>query len=1066
MKKKISFLFLPLFLFILLTVSVAAATPIGSAEELAALMQNTNGWDKDYVLTADIDLSNVEQSPIGSYDKPFSGTFDGSGHTVTLVLRADFTAGLFGVLESATVKNLTVAGKVTNDFFAETAETKDELGQYPGTGGLAAVVLGGVTIENCKSSVSVTGPGNIGGLVGNIHAFTEAPVSVIACESDGAINSLIGNAGGLIGRIFTTATGGDVTVRNCVNRTDVTLPSEDRCRVGGIIGYIRTLKATVLVEDCENTGDITGTNSGAKASNYPYAGGIVGRNEVAEGATAAIRITDCINTGAISSTQCAGGITAYMSRADVCTENESGVFTSLNAGGVDGFLCAAGILGYSESKSVSPARSIVKNCLNIAPISSVSNAGGIIARWYGFDIAGCANLSTAISPTVSGGIAGKGFGETACEMKDSYYLDTAAAAVSEGAPACSDRGNTAIAWSDIANKDVFSALEFSPFAFAMDANGLTLHTFAGETPAVVTAAPPAETTAPEETEAPETTAPPVTTAVIETTAAPIETTVADLPSETNAGNPTLRILLICIAVIAAIALVLLLLKKRSLPLLIACTLILISAIALLIVGSASNWFTASEDVSATTTAPLQTTANPSSDQPNLPAPGSVDIAGDFTFLVAGNWAWNDYEAEENSENVVDIAIHRRNAGIAEKYGVNILSEDIVKYATSMGTGDGYRKLYTDYMAGDSNYDAAMVGTYDVATLAYNGYIQDLNDIEHLDLTKPYWDQKANKDLSMQGKMYYTTGDISLADNRATYTLFFSKEMINTYGMQDPYELVRNGDWTLETFGNMVKTIGSDDNMDGIYDKNDTFGLLTPTDTHLAILSAADERICTINEKGQLELTFYSERTVNLYDRWMEIVGDHAHTYNYQFNYMTGATGLQSSNEERISMFNTGKALFYSHTMFYMDSLRDLESDFGILPYPKLDAEQENYGNLVSAWHSQFLCVPVLNNDLARIGIVLEELAYQGKKLLTPAYYEKTLVGQYTRDEESAEMLDLIFANLVFDVGAYYNIGTYKDELGAMPRSGRSLTTIYETFRPVAETKIKQINDFFAQTLMY
>ncbi len=451
------------------------------------------------------------------------------------------------------------------------------------------------------------------------------------------------------------------------------------------------------------------------------------------------------------------------------------------------------------------------------------------------------------------------------------------------------------------------------------------------------------------------------------------------------------------------------------------------------------------------------------DAPNLPTAEEIgDISGDFHFLVAGNWAWNDYASEGEEGSVVDAAIFRRNQYILNKYDVNITNEDIVRYSSAMGNGDGYTKLYREYMAGDSNYDAAMLGTYDVATLAYNGYIHDLNDIPNLDLTKDYWDQRANADLSMNGKMYYTTGDISVADNRATYVLFFSKDMIEKYGMDNPYDLVADNEWTLEKFGEMVKSVGTDENNDGIYDKNDTFGLLTPTDTHLAILAAADERVSTINDAGQIELTFYSERIVNLYDQYLSIASDHAHTYNYQYNYLTGERKMNATDEERVGMFNTGHALFYSHTMFYMDHLRDIESDFGILPYPKFEKEQENYGNLVSAWHSQFLCVPENSKDLARTGIILEELAYQGKQMLTPAYYEKTLVGQYTRDEESAEMLDLIFANLVYDVGIYYNIGTYKDCLASIVRTGQSLTTIYETYRTSAEAKINKINEFFSQ----
>lgn len=491
--------------------------------------------------------------------------------------------------------------------------------------------------------------------------------------------------------------------------------------------------------------------------------------------------------------------------------------------------------------------------------------------------------------------------------------------------------------------------------------------------------------------------------------------------------------------------------KKRLSLLLACV-----ALCTLFASCDKN------DKPVETTADTVATTEKSPDTPDLPDPSSIDIAGDFNILVAGNWAWNDFASETIEGNVVDAAICRRNEYMLSKYGVKIQNEDIVRFNSSGGTGDGYVKLYTEYMAGDHSYDAAMVGTYDVATLAYNGYIHDLNEIEHLDLSKSYWDQKANEDLSMNGKMFYTTGDISVADNRSTHALFFNKEMIKMYGMENPYDLVRSGEWTLETFGEMVKQVGSDDNNDGIYDKNDTFGLFSARDNNLAMLAAAGEKICTINDRGQLELTLYNERVVNLYDRYLPIVDDDAHTFNWQYNYITNERATQASNAERIGMFDNNRCLFYFHMLFYVDEMRDIQTDFGILPFPKYDAAQESYGHYVSAWHSQFLCVPKTVQDLARTGIVLEELAYQGKQMLTPAYYEKTLVGQRTRDEESVDMLDLIFATRVYDVGIYYNIGTYKDQIGNFLETGQSLTTIYETYRGAAEVKIQEINDFFAQ----
>ena len=367
------------------------------------------------------------------------------------------------------------------------------------------------------------------------------------------------------------------------------------------------------------------------------------------------------------------------------------------------------------------------------------------------------------------------------------------------------------------------------------------------------------------------------------------------------------------------------------------------------------------------------------------------------------------------------------------------------------------------MAGECNYDAAMIGTYDVATLAYNGYLHDLNDTAYINLTKPYWDQKANQDLSINGKMYYTTGDISAGDNRVTHVLLFNKDMVSAYDLDDPYELVKEGKWTLETFGAMVKQVGGDTNNDGLQNQHDTYGLLCSRDNNLAILAGAGERICTINEAGAMELTMYSERVVNLYDKYLDIVYDRAHVFNYQYNYETG-TNVASSvwGEYRNSMFDNDQAMFYFTMLSAIDYHRDSEVDFGILPYPKYDETQEEYGHYIAAWHAQFLCIPETPGDIDRTSFILEMLAYQGQQLLTPAYYEKTLVGQYTRDEESSDMLDIIFATRVYDVGVYYNIGGYKDQLSQIFENRKTVTNIYETYKLSAESKIARINAFFQQ----
>ena len=492
--------------------------------------------------------------------------------------------------------------------------------------------------------------------------------------------------------------------------------------------------------------------------------------------------------------------------------------------------------------------------------------------------------------------------------------------------------------------------------------------------------------------------------------------------------------------------------KRTIALLLAC--------AMLCPLFAACGKDSPDTTSDSTTASTEATRDPNA--PDFDADSIGDISGDFNILVSGNYARNDFAAENGEGTAVQNAVYRRNEYMREKFNVNITNEDLIKFNSATGSGVGFTKLYTDYISGDKTYDAAMVGTYDVATLAYSGYIHDLNAIENLNLSKSYWDQKANENLSIGGKMFYTTGDITIIDNMVTNAILFNKDMIKNYGLDNPYTLVEDNEWTLEKFGSLVKAVGEDKDQNGIYDSNDTYGLLTWNDAMLSILGASGEKICSINN-DKLELTFYNERVVSLYDMWEDIVFDQAHSYNYQYNNVEGkATPTSSWDEARIRMFDSEQALFYTTLLTTVDKHRNSETDFGILPFPKYDSNQKDYGHAVSAFHCAFVCVPTLAAS-PRVGAILEELAYQGKKLLTPAYYDQTLIGQYTRDEESAAMLDLIFATRVYDVGIYYTIGDYRTALSRLYVTRSALSSLYDANLGQAEKKIDQINQVFAIT---
>lgn len=453
---------------------------INTAEELSAIMRESDKWSGNYKLGADIDMRGNPQRSMGTYDIPFSGTFDGDGHSVTVTLYTEGTAGLFGVL-SGTVKNLKVYGEVKNTFFTQSAEAKIN-GKYSGTGGVCGVALSGATIENCISNALVDGSGNTGGVVGVVYNFDYQSVTISGCENTGTVYSTAGNCGGVIGRIYVSSSASPaVTVKDCTNHTIQSLKINNRNRLGGIVGYIRSEAGVVIVEDCTNKGDITAENfsDDAASNDYPYAGGIVGRVESVSDISSGVQISKCSNTGRITSGKYAGGIVTYIQRGEVCAENATFVSECINTGVVVAPRFVGGILGYSEVKAIGDPISVIKNSANYGGVYGTEYAGGILGRQYGMSVKECISMGV-VEGKVSGAIVGVAEGAIYCETDECYYLDSSnVSSVGKGNTMCIELVVEKLKADDVNSEDNFKQLDFKNI-WTMGESGPTLKMLTGE----------------------------------------------------------------------------------------------------------------------------------------------------------------------------------------------------------------------------------------------------------------------------------------------------------------------------------------------------------------------------------------------------------------------------------------------------------------------------------------------------------------------------------------------------------------------------------------------------------
>ena len=261
-----------------------SAFTLDSPAELAGLAQLVNGGNdfsnKTVTLGADIDLQNAPWTPIGSTDKPFSGTFDGQEKVVkNLYIEDDglTQAGLFGYLKSnGSIQNVTVENASVN--------AKSYVGALIGNAHTG-------TVANCSvtGEISISGYYMVGGLVGSGYA------DIVNCLVSGNAGSTVtgayleanlegDNVGGLVGF---RGEGNGVSTENC--RVENIAVSGTR-KVGGLIGSAYnnnaingcsvsnvTVKSTATAEYAESNASSMGIGGliGTYTDNNSGTGGVL-----------------------------------------------------------------------------------------------------------------------------------------------------------------------------------------------------------------------------------------------------------------------------------------------------------------------------------------------------------------------------------------------------------------------------------------------------------------------------------------------------------------------------------------------------------------------------------------------------------------------------------------------------------------------------------------------------------------------------------------------------------------------------------------------------------------------
>lgn len=404
-------------------------------------------------------------------------------------------------------------------------------------------------------------------------------------------------------------------------------------------------------------------------------------------------------------------------------------------------------------------------------------------------------------------------------------------------------------------------------------------------------------------------------------------------------------------------------------------------------------------------------------------PESMDFGGQkIRFITENEKRSIDIDEEESDTgDIINEAIWKRNKAIESRLNVEI----------ELNKVSGMGKLSSDaaifIQAGSDEYDIVVAHARFGINLAASGYMKNLDNVNYLDFTQSYWNQMYMDEIAYKDVHYWSTGDITIAYISTIYAMFVNSSLWeDIYTDKTIYEIVLDGNWTIDKLREYSSGTYIDINGNGVTDDEDTFGFVMQEGHVLnGMVFASGMNYSQRDSEGNITLDIDNENTVNIFNKLYNLMYESGNA-----TYMLANTQYDTTARK---MFTEDRLLFFAQTFGASENelLRAMETDYYIIPFPKYDEYQTNY--IVNQYDGVPLYgipITVSLDNLDAIGATMEALASMSSTMVNPVYYDLALKNKYSRDETSATMIDLIRNSITTDF-----VFTWGD----------SLKNIYELF---------------------
>ncbi|MBQ8333740.1 MAG: hypothetical protein IJX93_08205, partial [Clostridia bacterium] len=265
-------------------------------------------------------------------------------------------------------------------------------------------------------------------------------------------------------------------------------------------------------------------------------------------------------------------------------------------------------------------------------------------------------------------------------------------------------------------------------------------------------------------------------------------------------------------------------------------------------------------------------------------------------------------------------------------------------------------------------------------------------------------------------------------------------------------------WTIDNFAALLESGVHEADGDGVWTDKDKYGWITYNEIGIDMLT----RGCGVNyidkdpDTGYLIDGTEGEKLVDVYTKIYNIFWGGNNVFDIrQSRYSAYLRGKGDRIQEELFMENA--TLFYSECMAWTRELRNMEADFGIVPPPKYNQEQERYYSIIL---NPFMhMIPVTVEDINRTANIVDCLNAASHDTVMEAYVNITLQNKSTRDEDTIRMLRLVFDDLSYNIH-FSNIAIRSTVTGGIANAKESLTSDLKKNAKMLKKSFEKTNEWF------